>query len=277
MENELSVLQLRILMCFFHAGAEGCSVSSLSKTFEMEKQAVSRLVIKLDQMGLVSRENIRHPILTEKGKTLGAYYAERMETAISHLKYEGVDSGHAKEDAYYWALYNSEETMDVIRATEERYRIKYEMRDKKRFTGDQLCRQMKNGTYQFPCLIYREKMKNGNILSMGNDGFRSPCTLNVKDGKGVLQLYTVQTSAVSAFDGMRMKGKVKSLKYLKDGGYSNAEMAGNIITIPASALRFVNTGMGMFQILHGSVCIKISVTVGPMHMPESTAVLTLLV
>lgn len=277
MVEELTLLQLRILMCFYNAGSEGCSNSSLNKTLGVEKYILSRAVIDMERMGLVDRSNIRRPILTEKGQREAKYYAERMNITISHLRYEGVDTAAAKQDAYYWALYNSEETMKVIRATEKMYRIKYEMRDKKIFGGNEFCKLMSDGTYHFPLLIYREHAKGNDILSMGNNGFESSCTMTVKNGVGTLQLQVVKASIISPRDGTRMEGKVKTLKYMQYGDYNTAELVGDVVTIPAAALEFVNVGAGVSQILHGSVAIKISASVGSMYMPESAAFLTLFI
>ena len=47
--------------------------------------------------------------------------------------YEGVDMESARRDAFHWALYNTAKTMDVVRATEERYRVKYGLRGKRHF------------------------------------------------------------------------------------------------------------------------------------------------
>lgn len=45
----------------------------------------------------------------------------------------------AQRDSFYWAFYCSDSTMDstmeAVRATEERYRVKYELRDQKQFCG----------------------------------------------------------------------------------------------------------------------------------------------
>lgn len=277
MVEGLTLLQLRILMCFLNAGPEGCSNSSLNKTLGIEKYTLSRVCLEMERMGLIDRSNIRRPVLTEMGQREAEYYAERMDIAISHLRYEGVDVATAKQDAYYWALYNSEETMKVIRATEGMYRIKYEMRNKNTFSGAELCKLMRDGTYSFPFLIYREHVKDGDVLSMGNVGFESSCTMTVKNGEGTLQLRTVKASVVSPRDGIRMQGKVQKLKYMQYGDFNTAELVGDIISIPASALKFVNIGSGASQVLHGSVSIMVTVSVGAMNMPESVAVLTLLV
>lgn len=81
MVEGLTLLQLRILMCFLNAGPEGCSNSSLNKTLGIEKYTLSRVVMDMERMGLVDRTNIRRPVLTEMGQREAEYYAERMDIA----------------------------------------------------------------------------------------------------------------------------------------------------------------------------------------------------
>ena len=277
MVEGLSMLQLRILICFLNAGAEGCTNSSLSKTLGLEKYTLSRACMELEKMGLLDRTNIRRPQLTERGRQEAEFYHDRMDMAISHLRYEGVDVATATQDAYHWALYNSEETMNVIRTTTEIYRLKYKMRDKTSFSGADLCKVMADGTYEFPFFVYRQKAENGDLLSMGNVGFESPCTMTVKNGVGTLQMHVIKASVISPKDGSRMDGKVQKLKYMQYGDYNTAELIGDVVSIPVAALKFVNVGTGTAQILHGSVAIRVTSSAGSKNMPESDAVLTLLI
>ena len=97
---------------------------------------------------------------------------------------------------------------------------------------------------------------------MANEGFEHPCTLYVENGAGMIQLRAVPLTARSAADGTFMRGKVKSVKYFESGSYVEAEASGNLISFPASVLKFVNVGDGVGQILHGSVCLKMECTAG---------------
>ena len=45
----------------------------------------------------------------------------------------------------------------------------------------------------------------------------------------------------------------------------------------AGSLYFLNIGSGMGQILHGSVCLRMQCSVGTNHMPESTAIFTIMI
>lgn len=276
MTNSAEILRLRTLLCFLDANLRESGISKVARALGEPKYSVSRAVIALEKEGLIDRTD-KVPVLTEKGIREAKRYAERIETTINHLMYEGVDAESAKKDALHWALYNSERSMEVFRAAEERYRVKYELRDMSHFNGAELCRRMNNGQYQFPFLLYREEIKDGTNLSMANDGFEHPCTLCVADGVGTFLFSAKSMSANSAENGTKMQGRVKNMKYLFCGNYVGAESSGKVVSIPAECLEFVNIGSGVGQILHGSVCVKMQCTVGEAHMPESTAILTVMI
>lgn len=277
MENTADILRLRILLILWNSVSGECSVTKAARTLGEEKYAISRIMASLEKEGFLDRSSPRHPILTEAGKKEAKYYAERVEISMNHLIYEGVEPGIAKQDALRWALYCTDQTMEVVRATEERYRVKYELRGEKEFDGEYLCRKFKNGNYKYPFLIYREHAEGENVLSMGNEGFEHPCTLAVKNGVGTVQISAVPVERKSAYTGELMQGKVQNMCYFDGKEFCGVEMNGNLISFPAAALHFVNVGSGVGQILHGTVCIKMGCSVGNMHMPESRAMFTMLI
>lgn len=207
MEDNAKILRLRVLLCFLRLAPEECTVTAIARTLGEEKYSVSRAIASLEKEECVSREDVRNPRLTEKGCLMAEQYSERLEITLNHLLYEGVDMESAKKDAFVWALYCTDSTMEAVRVTEERYRVKYELRNQKRFNGGTLCKKLKDGCYSFPFLIFREHIKNGSNLSMANEGFEHPCGLYVKNGIGTVRLRAVPISAKSPHSGMRMSGR----------------------------------------------------------------------
>lgn len=277
MPDSQDILRLRVLLCFLNADADDCTVTGIARTLGKEKYTISRIFTVLEKEELINREDPRNPVLTEKGRMEALRYSERIEVTLNHLLYEGVDVENARRDAFYWALYCSDKTMDVVKATEERYRVKYELREKKQFNGSVLCKMLGDGSYLFPFIIYREHVKNGNNISMANNGFEHPCTLHVENGVGTVQLRAVNMSANSATNGKLMRGKVQGLKYMDNGRFVSTETSGDILSFPAEALNFVNIGTGVGQVLHGSVCLRMQCSVSVVHMPEATAIFTMMV
>ena len=101
---------------------------------------------------------------------------------------EGVDLESAQWDSFYWALYCSDSTMEAVRAMEERYRVKYELRNQKQFRGAVLGRRLSDGCYFFPFLLFREHIKNASNpqqYSMGNVSLRGSASQgHPSDGSG---------------------------------------------------------------------------------------------
>ncbi|MCR5667304.1 MAG: MarR family transcriptional regulator [Eubacterium sp.] len=276
MSAESEVLQLRVLLWFLNTPPEDCNVTALSKALNKEKYQISRQLQQLEKDGLINREDTRHPCLTQYGMERGMYYKERLDLTISHLVYEGVDLEHARNDAYYWALYNSDKTMEVIKAMDEKCQIKNYFRGKDKFTGRELAETIRDGVYQLQFIINREHSKVGKTVSMSNSAFDHPCVLAVKEGTGTVQLHSVPIKAFSPFARTLIEGKAKSVKYFQDGMYHQAEFGADVVVIPLEAFQFYSNGTGTDQIIYGSLMMKLQASVGNVHMPESKAILTLI-
>ena len=276
MPDNMEILKLRLLISFLKMSPESCTVTKLAKTLGEEKYSVSRGMIALGKEGLLDRSSPRHPELTVRGKAIAGKYAERMDVAVNHLIYEGVGITEARQDATYLSLYCSDETFRAIRGMEERCRIKYELRGRRSFDGMVLCRNLRDGSYQFPFIIYRENVKDKQNISMANEGFAHPCELIVKKDTGTIRLRAVPFTRSSP-DGKSMQAKISSLKYYDGQKFCDAEKNGDFMQFPAQVLNFVNIGDDQGQVLHGSVCLKMASSAGPGRMPESTAIFTVLI
>lgn len=278
MSNELDILRMQVLVSFLNESPKLCTVTGLAKTLGEGKQKISRQLTALEEEGLIDKSDPRHPKLTAEGKKMAEYYEERRSIALNHLLYEGLEMDKALHDADVWAVFNSDETMQVIRNAEQTYRAKYELRKRTAaFDGDAFCSYFADGEYTFPFLFYREEVKNGSNLSMANEGFDHPCTLSVKNGRGMVRLKAVNMSAESPKTGREMRGKIRSLEYWDKKGYVRAKEDGDWFCFPAKVLQILSMGEGIGQILHGSVCLKMQCTVGTAHMPESTAIFTIII
>ena len=269
------LLKLQALMALYWNDDRERNVSAIAQTLNVPKYKVSRLLTALETEGLVDKSIDRHPRLTELGWQKAEEYQKKISISVNHLLFEGVDEEHAKRDAFFWALHTTDETMRILEAANERYRIKNELRGEKKFSGNILCKLMHEGDYEFSFIFYRLDPEDGSVLSMANHGFENPCRLIVRGGKGTVQLKAVPMLAGSAVDGHMMAGEVSDVQYFDGEKYCNTARRGEYISFPAQALEFVNCGTGVGQFMTGTVKIKMQCSVGPMHMPESTALFTL--
>ena len=270
-------LKLRILICLYKTQDTGNSVTGISKTLKREKYEISRSMIQMEKEGLVDRSDNRAPKLTEKGKSKAEYFQKRIDVVLNYLLYEGVDLEHAKEDSYIMALRGSDAMIKSLEKNDERYRVRRKLRGRKKFDGATLCKEMRDGTYEFSFIIYREQMKENSIISMANRAFEQPCTLCVREGRGTIQIRMTHVLKKSRVNGMPMTGQVVKFDYFDHGYLNSAELCGDVITFPASVLEFINMGEGAGQVLHGGVGIKIQSSIRDVHVPAAGAYFTLLI
>ena len=270
------ILKLRILILLLEKETTKCSVTLIARTLQVEKYTVSRMMTRMEEEGLVDKKDIRAPKLTEAGRKEAQRYRERVDIALNHFMFEGVSLENAKEDALIVAVYCSDETINIMRNRDEKYRIRNILKDRKVFDGGILCKNMRDGNYQLPFIIYREMGQKQNIVSMANNGFEHPCTLAVKNGRGMIQLRIAEVSE-KAVNGKIMQGKVKKFDYYDTSEYISAEFYGDMVTFPARVIQFTNVGDNLEHHIHGNVVIRVQSSVGLMNMPESTAYFTIMV
>lgn len=276
MLDSIDMVRMRTLLCFYNQETD-CSVTKIARTLGVEKYIISRVLAALEKAGLVDRSNPRMPVLTPAGRKKAEYYASRVNVTTTHLTYEGVNLKHAREDALVWALYGSDEAMKVFYSSADIYKVKYEMRDRKCFSGEALCKKMKDGVYEFPFLFSREHIQNNSDLSMANGGFYQPCMLCVENGTGTVQLQMRDVIKKTGADSHPMSGHVRQFRYYHNGYDTKAEINGNILSFNAAALDFINIGSGVGQILYGSVCVEIECSIGDMYMPRSKAIFHIMI
>ena len=274
MAESSEVLRLRALLSFYND--ENATVTGLARSLGEEKYTISRLLSAMEEEGLVDRSNNRHPKLTPKGIEAAGRYSDRVDTLVNYLLFKGVSMENARPDALQMALRISDESVYALRREEELESVKYEFRDRRKFSGSEFFSKVPDGNYKLSFIIYREKANNVTNVSMVNEGFEHPAVLSVTDGVGTIRLRATTLNARSARTGTAMQGKVKSLKYFDSGDYISAEMNGDIVSFPAESFSFYNLRPGFSPVLHGTLPIKLTANVGTMHMPESIAFFTIL-
>ncbi|MBQ3326279.1 MAG: hypothetical protein IJG86_00655 [Clostridia bacterium] len=269
MAESSEVLRLRALLGFYKE--DNVTVTGLSRTLGEEKYTISRLLSSLEEEGLVDRSNNRHPKLTEQGLEVAERYAERVHTMENYLLYKGVSGENAPPDAIRMALHLSDQSAGVFRKEEAMEAVKYEFRDRRKFSGSEFFPKLPDGEYRLSFIIYREKANAVTNVSMVNEGFEHPAILSVTDGVGTIRLHATTLNARSAKTGAAMKGKVKSLKYFDSGDFIDAEQKDDTISFPAESFSFYNLRPGFSPLLHGTLPIRITANIGTMYMPDSIA------
>ncbi|HIS75395.1 MAG TPA: hypothetical protein IAB51_01155 [Candidatus Merdivicinus excrementipullorum] len=278
MPETLTPFQIQLLLYYLEAEPKKRTVTDSAKILGTTKWAVTRALDALEKQDVVERQENRKTVLTASGKKLAEKCRGQMKILEQYMQYQDIPPVQIKENALRALSAGfSDEFMARLAEQEGRMRLKEIFAGHRNFHGGDICNYLKDGSYYFPFIIYREQIKNHNNLSMANKGFENPCELIVKDHEGLVYLAVKTVSADSMSSGKKMEGRVNKMQYLYDGEFRDGGIDGRYVYFPVTALNFIAMGKGRDTLLHGSVCLKMQCSVGDMHMPESTAIFTMFI
>ena len=278
MPETLTPFQIQLLLYYLEAEPKKRTVTDSARILGTTKWAVTRALDALEKQDVVERQENRKTVLTASGKKLAEKCRGQMKILEQYMQYQDIPPAQIKENALRALSAGfSDEFMDRLAEQEGRMRLKEIFAGHRNFHGGDICNYLKDGSYYFPFIIYREQIKNHNNLSMANKGFENPCELIVKDHEGLIYLAVKTVSAESMSSGKKMEGRVNKMQYLYDGEFRDGGIDGRYVYFPVTALNFIAMGKGRDTLLHGSVCLKMQCSVGDMHMPESTAIFTMFI
>ena len=278
MPETLTPFQIQLLLYYLEAEPKKRTVTDSARILGTTKWAVTRALDALEKQDVVERQENRKTVLTASGKKLAEKCRGQMKILEQYMQYQDIPPAQIKENALRALSAGfSDEFMDRLAEQEGRMRLKEIFAGRRDFHGGDICNYLKDGSYYFPFIIYREQIKNHNNLSMANKGFENPCELIVKDHEGLVYLAVKTVSAESMSSGKKMEGRVNKMQYLYDGEFRDGGIDGRYVYFPVTALNFIAMGKGRDTLLHGSVCLKMQCSVGDMHMPESTAIFTMFI
>ena len=278
MPETLTPFQIQLLLYYLEAEPKKRTVTDSARILGTTKWAVNRALDALEKQDVVERQENRKTVLTASGKKLAEKCRGQMKILEQYMQYQDIPPVQIKENALRALSAGfSDEFMARLAEQEGRMRLKEIFAGHRNFHGGDICNYLKDGSYYFPFIIYREQIKNHNNLSMANKGFENPCELIVKDHEGLVYLAVKTVSAESMSSGKKMEGRVNKMQYLYDGEFRDGGIDGRYVYFPVTALNFIAMGKGRDTLLHGSVCLKMQCSVGDMHMPESTAIFTMFI
>ncbi|MBS4917473.1 MAG: hypothetical protein KHZ93_07860 [Clostridiales bacterium] len=278
MPENLNGIQIQLLLYFLEAEPKKRTVTDAARYLNKPKSTLTHILDSLDELALMERVESRKSVLTAAGKRTAQELLHQRKILEQYMQYQDIPPAQVKENALRALSAGfSDEFMDRLTEQEGRMRLKEIFAGHRDFHGGDICNYLKDGSYYFPFIIYREQIKNHNNLSMANRGFENPCELIVKDHEGLVYLAVKTVSAESMSSGKKMEGRVNKMQYLYDGEFRDGGIDGRYVYFPVTALNFIAMGKGRDTLLHGSVCLRMQCSVGDMHMPESTAVFTMFI
>lgn len=267
---EITKEKLAYLLFLYKQKETNCTVTRLAEEFGVSKSTFSRVLNIFYHENLIIQKG--KGILSTKGEKLAKNYFKDIAEIKLWLK---NISNLSDEEAYQEAL-----TLVLVLSNKTRYNLISDLYKKKLFekidkiksiSGDMLTVNLEDGKYQFAFTIYK---LNKLEISMANDGFVHPGILEINNGKGNLILFPKEIEHESLLGNIILKGQVESLKYMLDQEFISSQNIKNSYIIPIDRLKFRYCKEE--RILQTSIKIKVRANVGIIHMPESCAVLNII-
>ena len=217
-KENLTPFQIQLLLYYLTAEPSKRTVTDSARILGTTKWAVTRALDALEKQDVVERQENRKTVLTVSGKKLAEKCRDQMKILAQSMQYQDIPPAQIKENALRALSAGfSDEFMERLAEQEGRMRLKEIFAGHRDFHGGDICNYLKDGSYYFPFIIYREQIKNHNNLSMANRGYENPCELIVKDHEGLVYLAVKTVSAESMSSGKKMEGRVNKMQYLYDG------------------------------------------------------------
>ena len=267
---EITKEKLAYLLFLYKQKETNCTVTRLAEEFGVSKSTFSRVLNIFYHENLIIQKG--KGILSTKGEKLAKNYFKDIAEIKLWLK---NISNLSDEEAYQEAL-----TLVLVLSNKNRYNLISDLYKKKLFekidkiksiSGDMLTVNLEDGKYQFAFTIYK---LNKLEISMANDGFVHPGILEINNGKGNLILFPKEIEHESLLGNIILKGQVESLKYMLDQEFISSQNIKNSYIITIDRLKFHYCKEE--RILQTSIKIKVRANVGIIHMPESCAVLNII-
>lgn len=241
-------------------------VSVIAEICGVNHAAVSRFLKSCAEAGYIDEKNK----VTETGIEWIKHYTTIRKELEEYFKDIGVP-----EQEISVSVQEMEENMDthtirmiLNRFKESKRKIFYE--EPKRINP--LAKVVEKGNYPISFRLLKYNRNKGVIqgLSMADNGFEKPGILRVNNRGLFLVLSLKEINARSRMTGDIMKGHVTGVKYEFEEQIVKAEVRDGKVRIPVEACMYkMQRGGG----ITAGLPVTFSVSVGNMHMPESTALL----
>ena len=215
MSENLNGIQIQLLLYFLEAEPKKRTVTDAARYLNKPKSTLTHILDSLDELALMERVEGRKSLLTAAGKRTAQQLLHQRKILEQYMQYQDIPPAQIKENALRALSAGfSDQFMERLAEQEGRMRLKEIFAGHRDFHGGDICNYLKDGSYYFPFIIYREQIKNHNNLSMANKGFENPCELIVKDHEGLVYLAVKTVSAESMSSGKKMEGRVNKMQYL---------------------------------------------------------------
>jgi len=246
-------------------------ITGVAQIYGVNKSTVSRALSVCMDKGLLDHQYE----LTKYGKMYVDHYMNQYEQVYTWLYKHGISAEKAREDTFAMLESCSAETLQMIGQSGEFCKACAHFQEKGHrvsLAGSDLSEYVQQGEYQVPFVFHKENKRGPEQISMANDAFFHPGKMIIKKNNSKLCLKLKRVKQQSLREKIKLEGKLRTMAYEFDGIVKEIFIDDDTAHIPLSALKFICIKDD--HILQGYVRLKMTCTVGVIHMPESSAMLT---
>ena len=272
-QNRPTMLQLQYLQGLSRVEKKRGAQGSIAESYGVNRSTVNRYFKNCIERGILT-ESLEFTAAGEEWLERYTKLYENLEKYLEEIGAKPEEIG-AKPEEIEESLDVMVENIDIhmLELMINAYTEKKSVYKKKENELDQEIQHNLQKCERHPVVfrLYRMNKKQGQGRdSMAMRGFEEIAEIVQENGESYLELKLKEMAAHSRVSGEMMAGKLKTLKYEHNEVLEEARIENNIVKIPMEACRIHRwTGIGTM----GIVPVTVTCSVGPMHMPESTALL----
>lgn len=251
---------------------EQYTITYMARKLGITKSTLSKVLSVFYQEGLLLEKG--KPYLSDNGFKVLEQWKKEISKITDWLCTNGqLPHNVAKQEAITLAIHMSSEVKKEIISHYEVSHFFDMLQNVKLIYGDMLPAYLNDGEYPFAFTIYKDSLSKGLEISMANDAFIHPGILKIEKGQAYLVLHALEIQKESLMKRLVLKGSLEKLWYLKNSEFIEADVYQDEFRIPISYMSFQYNYSE--RLLQGHIKLKMMASVGILHMPESTAILSI--
>lgn len=261
--------QLYYLIALEEIGVDKGNITLVAERCGVNYSSVSRYLKTCQSKGYITNKNE----FTKQGQLWLDGYKEILKQLPTYLESIGIAENAIEEEKKdlienidYYTL------SSIVRNGMKKDSIETGRTTKEEENFEFLSNILEHGTRDVGFMLYRINDTRKITVSMADKAFHKPASLTCNKRGKWLYLKLKSVHATSRVNGIAMKGQMESLRYEKQGILYEAQLKDDTVRIPLDAFQYTRRYSGEIR---GGLLVMVTCNVGRIHMPESTALLSI--
>lgn len=273
---KLSGNKLSFLLYLIEEEEKECTVTKIARQFLVTKSTVSRAMDYFADQGLVAEGEGRYIRLTAYGRGEAMRYAKEVDL-FSWWISQSADAqiSEIRENAIAMSVNMGDSVKKQILSKICRNQLFDFPMSKEELEFSDFARNVEEGEYPVTFMISREEYKKDKYFSMADRAFRHPAVLRIRNGEGTIQLQAVALERRNVLGKLIQRGKLMSMDYEEERGFTPARKDGDLYSFPADVLGYVFHKEE--KMLIGSCRLQFYAPLGDMKVHVKNGIFTMII